>query len=62
MRITSGLLWAVAVLAGDVDEAVLTAMTKASIRWAGSNYPEIVSKRTILFDQRTFDALVNNSQ
>ncbi|MNR67002.1 hypothetical protein D3C85_1907690 [compost metagenome] len=61
MRITSGLLWAVAVLAGD-DEAVLTAMTKASIRWAGSNYPEIVSKRTILFDQRTFDALVNNSQ
>ncbi|MNH30359.1 hypothetical protein D3C79_906510 [compost metagenome] len=62
IRMTSGLLWAGVVLAGEMDEALLTAMTRSSIRWLGSNYPEFVSKRTILFDERYFDALVNNSQ
>jgi hypothetical protein len=62
MRMTSGLLWAVVVLAGEMDEALLTAMTRSSIRWLGSNYPEFVSKRTILFDERCFVFLVNNSQ
>jgi len=59
---TSGLLWAAALLAGDVDETLLTAMTKASIESLGSNYPDFVSKRTILFDERPDRVLVNNSQ